>query len=397
MDHARECNRDGALPIHVVATSKAENEIRARKERPFFEVTRRDYIRLALAYGRKNECRRYTNSRGDIVQTFQLTKLPKKSSIGILGASLCGGLCLSVTGAAQAGPTAEARLTEAWRAAITGVAVPGQGCFTAEYPSTVWMPVACTKAPAGPFVPKRGPKGFVVGNGNDYAAETASPISSAVGSFPSIKGLKQETNEGASDTYTLQLNSSYYVAPVCQGAAVPSECRAWMQYVYSNNSPSAGTAFMEIWLINYGSNCPAGWAPYATDCYYNSNGVNVPNQTLSALGDIQVSGAAVSGGNDTVKVTAAKKAYAVTMPDSMIDLAGNWNTAEYNLFGDGGGSEAEFNPGTKIKVKVQLQDGSTNAPTCITDGFTLESNNLGLNTCKAAGGKKPSITFSESN
>ena len=62
-----------------------------------------------------------------------------------------------------------------------------------------------------------------------------------------------------------------------------------------------------------------------------------------------------------------------------------------------GGSEANFNPGTTIRVKVQLQDGSTDAPTCITDGFTLESNNLGLNKCKSAGGKTPAITFTESN
>jgi hypothetical protein len=339
------------------------------------------------------------------VHIFQPTKLPNESRIGILGACLSGVLCLSVTGAAQAAPMSktaearltEARLTEAWRTAVTGVAVPGQGCFTAEYPSTVWTRVACTKAPARPFLPAHGPKGFVVGNGNDFAAEAGTPISSTVGSFPSIKGLKQESNEGAANTYSLQLNSSYYVAPVCQGAQIPSECRAWMQYVYSNNAPYSGSAFMEIWLINYGSNCPAGWGPYATDCYYNSNAVNVPNQKLRALGDIQVSGATVSGGNDTVKITTSKKAYAVTMPDSMIDLAGNWNTSEYNLFGDGGGSEATFNPGTKIQVKLQLQDGSTNAPTCITDGFTLESNNLGLNTCSAAGGQTPSITFSESN
>ena len=327
----------------------------------------------------------------------RFTKMPKKPGAGMLGVGLTGALCLSVAGAAQAAPgskTAEARLIDAWRAAITSAAVPGQGCFTAEYPSTVWTRVACIKTPNRPFLPAHGPSGFVVGNGNDFAAQTGTPISTAVGSFPAIKGLTSETNEGESDTYSLQLNSSYYVAPVCDGAQIPADCRAWMQYVYSN----PGGAFMEVWLINYGSNCPSGgWGSYYTDCFYNSNSVNVPDQALSALGDIQVSGSTVSGGSDTVKVTISKKAYAVTMPDSVIDLAGNWNTAEYNLFGDGGGSEAVFNAGTTIKVKVQLDDGSTNAPTCITDGFTLESNNLGLNRCKAAGGKKPSITFSESN
>jgi hypothetical protein len=317
-----------------------------------------------------------------------------KTCFGVLGAGWLGVLSPLM---ADAAPAAQARRTELWRAAITNAAVPGQGCFAAAYPAIRWHRVACVDAPARPFLPAQGPHGFVVGNGNDFAAETTTPISSAVGSFPSIKGLTEENNDGDADTYSLQLNSSYYVAPVCQGAKDPSQCRAWMQYVYSNNSPGSGSGFMEIWLINYGSKCPAGWGPYATDCYYNSQAVNVPNQSLAGLSDIEVSGAAVAGGDDTVKITAAKEAYAVTMPDSMIDLAGNWTTAEYNIFGDGGGSEAVFNTGTTIKVKIRLHDGSTNAPSCITDGFTLESNNLGLNTCKAAGGKTPSITFSESD
>ncbi|HTZ70759.1 MAG TPA: hypothetical protein VMB71_08940, partial [Acetobacteraceae bacterium] len=111
------------------------------------------------------------------MQDIQHIKLLKTCVVGILLAGL------SMMGTAQAAPRArsvEARLAAAWRAAITGVAVPGQGCFTAEYPSTAWVRVACTKAPPGPFLPAHGPRGFVVGNGNDYAAETATPISSAV-------------------------------------------------------------------------------------------------------------------------------------------------------------------------------------------------------------------------
>jgi len=67
------------------------------------------------------------------VQTFQPIKPPKPR-----GAVLAGALCLSLTAAAHAAPTpksAEARLTAIWRAAITSLAVPGQGCFTADYPA----------------------------------------------------------------------------------------------------------------------------------------------------------------------------------------------------------------------------------------------------------------------
>ena len=320
----------------------------------------------------------------------------KCGAAGAACLSIALALLTSVPATAQSLQT-DTALTEAWRAAITETPVPGSGCFTADYPSTVWTSVACSKAPVRPLLPAARPGGPVIGNGNDFSAETATPISSAVGRFPTIKGLTQETAGGRSDAYSLQLNSSYYTAPVCDGAKVPSQCRAWMQFAYVNEAPSPGTAFMEIWLINYGNSCPSGWGGFATDCYFDSDAVRVPNQALSALGDIQVAGAAVAGGNDTVTVTVANTAYAATMPDSQIDLAGNWNTVEYNIFGDGGGDEAIFNPGTRMRVRVKLNDGSSAAPNCITDGFTLESNNLGLNRCKAKGGNKPSITFTQSN
>jgi hypothetical protein len=306
--------------------------------------------------------------------------MPMKRGAWILGAGLAGLIC-ATTAAQAAANTAQARLDKAWRAAISSAAVPGSGCFEADYPATQWKRVACSKAPTRLLLPAHGPSTFVVGNGNDYSAVTGTPVSTAVGSFPSIKGMKTETNFGASDTYSLQLNTSYYVSPVCNTAANPSQCRAWMQFAYSNNAPTEASGFMEVWLINYGKTCPAGWTTLSPDCVENSNGVNIPNQKLSQLKDIQVTGAAVANGNDTVTITTSKKAYAVTLPDSVVDLAGNWNTSEFNVFGDGGGTEAVFNAGTKIVVNVQMQDGSTNAPTCIVDGFTLESNNLGLNQC----------------
>ncbi len=137
------------------------------------------------------------------MQTIRRTNASKISSTKITCASLFGALCLFAIGAARAAPlgkTAEARLTEAWRTAISGTDVPGQGCFTAEYPSTTWTRVGCIKAPPRLYLPAHGPRGFVVGNGNDFAAVTSTPISYAIGSFPAIYGLTNEINGGASDT-----------------------------------------------------------------------------------------------------------------------------------------------------------------------------------------------------
>jgi hypothetical protein len=47
---------------------------------------------------------------------------------------------------------------------------------------------------------------------------------------------------------------------------------------------------------------------------------------------------------------------------------------------------------------VQVNDGSTNAPTCLANaGTTGETNNLNLGPCTATGGTAPYIQFTESN
>jgi uncharacterized protein (TIGR03437 family) len=110
--------------------------------------------------------------------------------------------------------------------------------------------------------------------------------------------------------------------------------------------------------------------------------------------------------------------------ESVLGLAGNWNTAEFNVFGYGAGSAAIFNAdnsGATIAVQVSINDGTANAPTCIWAGsgrFTTESNSLtlmpevpdktgvvdpALATClpfygeNAGGTALPSIEFLESN
>jgi hypothetical protein len=315
---------------------------------------------------------------------------------------LRGGLhvlaCLLVAATVQAAPrpgTAQARVLTAWRAAITNAAVPGAGCFSADFPGTVWKRVACTQAPDRAYEPARPP---AVGFGNDYAADVSGTISSAVGSFPAISGLASEKSAGVSNQYSLQMNVPYFSSPACQSSPYAPGCSAWQQFVFSQGGGKAGTSsgFMVYWLINYGPYCPSGWNQAALNCWINSAAVSVPRQKLAALGDLAVSGAVVSGGNDTVKITTAKKAYAVSAPDSALDLAGSWTGTEFNILGDGAGSQANFNKGTTITVNVQVTDGTTAAPGCKTNVvFTYETNNLNLDKCRAQGGQSPSITFTE--
>jgi hypothetical protein len=330
---------------------------------------------------------------------FESIELPRVGTGWAFGVGVCSLLCLSVAGGAQAAPaskTAEARVHEAWRAAITSVAMPGGGCFTAEYPGTVWTEVACMKAPERLYEPAHRPQ---VGFGNDYAAQVSSQISAAVGTFPAITGLVSEKSAGVSNQYSLQMNVPYFSSPACDSSPYPPGCAAWQQFVFSQSGGRNGSssAFMVYWLINYAAYCPSGWNQAALNCWINSSAVDVPRQKLSALGDLQLSGAAASGGNDTVEITTSKKAYAVSASDAALDLAGSWQGTEFNVLGDGAGSQANFNKGTTITVNIVLTDGSTTAPSCETnDIFTYETNNLNLGTCKGQGGQNPSITFTES-
>ena len=307
-------------------------------------------------------------------------------------------LCVFVTGAVQAAPhSTQTGFHATWRAAMTSAALPGKGCFSAEYPGTVWKPVACTNAPDRAYEPASPP---AVGFGNDYAAGVTGSISSAVGSFPTITGLVSEKSAGVSNQYSLQMNVPYFSSPACQSSPYPPGCSAWQQFVFSQSRGKKGmsSAFMVYWLINYGPYCPSGWNQAALNCWINSVAVNVPRQKLTSLSDLQLAGSAASGGNDAVKMTTATKAYAVSAPDSALDLAGSWTGTEFNILGDGAGSQANFNKGVNITVNVQLTYGSTKAPECKTNViFTYETNNLNLNACQAKAGPNPSITYTEAN
>lgn len=318
---------------------------------------------------------------------------------GVL-AILSSAACMAGASSAAAAISPElAGLQAAWRQTISEVPTSQGGCFTARYPSLAWSKTACAAAPAVPFIPRTGRKSgpFTVGDGDDYAIKTASLISTGVGSFPSVKGLKSETGQGQANAYTLQLNSEFFNGPACSGAKNPSSCLSWLQYVYYA-ARGQSSVFMQYWLINWNTTCPSGWFSYSGDCYKNSAAVSAPQEPITDLSQMSITGSAVNGGLDTTVFTDGGNAYKTTGSDSVVSLANNWNGAEFNVIGPGGGSEADFNSGTKLKVKIAVSDGSTAKPTCESNaGTTGETNNLNLGSCKAKAGDTPSISFSESN
>jgi hypothetical protein len=308
-------------------------------------------------------------------------------------------------------PAAESAKREAWRATMSRTPMPKKGCFTATYPNTAWEEVPCTIAPANPQLPAR-PEPNIVGGGygpTDYSAQVTGLISSATGTFESGTSVTTETGttfgnncsnpvSKVPNVFTLQLNTQPFAnnnnnVPACKGATNPNACSGWQQFVWSNS----GSAYMQYSLIGYGSKCPTGWNQSGSGCWRDSNAISPPVQTIGNLPQLSLQAQANSDGTDKITVSWGDGTLYVSNQDSVLNLAQNWHAAEFNVFGDGCGSGAEFAPGTTIVIKTSVDYGSPNAPSN-GGGFTGETNNLILATAWCPiGGDSPAIEFTESN
>lgn len=325
---------------------------------------------------------------------------------------VAGGLALLPAGPARAGTTHDAAgthvaTTAQWQSAIARTPEQGSGCYQASYPSTQWHAVACVTAPRLPLVPTAAAahttaaahaahhNPLTVGDGTDYSAVVSGLISKATGTFTNVssniseKGAVDGSGSQVANSFSLQLNTQFFAgSPACANAASPSSCEAWQQFVYTYNGGGTGDLFMQYWLIDYNASCPSGWYSYSGDCYTNSAASEVGEVTAAQLASVKLSGSAVSGGNDAVSLSVGSgSAATVTGRDTKIGLATHWNTTEWGLYGDGGGSAANFGSGNTIEAVTALTSSSTAAPSCVKEGFTGETNNLSLAATAALGGK----------
>ena len=306
--------------------------------------------------------------------------------------------------------------TASWQQAVAQAPTLSPGCYQASYPSLQWHATGCKVAPNVPMEPAATSKTAkavpgTVGDGTDYSAAVAGTISSATGSFddvsPSITETGQWNDSGAqlANTFSLQLNTEFFSnSPACSGSADPSDCQAWQQFVYitscTNETTSCGLVYMQYWLIDYDSTCPSGWTSASSDCYTNSEASQLPGGALTApdLATTLLTGSASAGGNDEESLSFGGQASLVVNADSVLDLAPHWNTAEFNVFGDGNNGEANFGANTTLQAQTTLSDSSLSAPTCVEEGFTAETNNLTLTKTPSIGTQAfPTIVSEQTN
>jgi hypothetical protein len=299
-------------------------------------------------------------------------------------------------------PPAEFQLRDAWRKSMVSSDLPKNGCFKVAYPSTEWQEVPCLPPPKALHLPRR-PQGtgaglhsVGAGGSNDYSAMSSGSISSATGSFLSV-----DTPVDGNTAFSMQLNSEifYYNSPACNNNQM---CQGLVQFIWSPPSglcPAQGQScvYIEYWLLGL-ETCPSGWGqPEAGSCEFSTAGVSVPEVTLANLAAAELTGAASGGGQDKVIFGPVVGTLYAEGNDSALNLALNWNTAEFNVFGTGDGNQAVFSQPTTLVIKTTIDDGTMNAPMCWMGSYTQETNSLNLVACCPYGGANPAIEFMETN
>jgi hypothetical protein len=309
----------------------------------------------------------------------------------------------------------EYRRQEDWRASMSSTRPPRKGCFTAKFPSKEWQEVPCVPSPDHPMAPRGGVIPQVVGNGNDIAAMAPSGFISRATGTMTLSNVTSESGQiGAvgpqvANAYTLQINTNRFQTSVCSLAPTPNpDCRGWEQFVFENNNVSH-RAFIQYWLIKFNATCPAGWTqfPDPPDIYCvivtNSTGaVNTPPVPVTNLGQVTLTGEANAAG-DSITMTIGASVFS-RVGDNAVNAAAGWKIAEFNVLGDGGsavgvGSQAVFNAGAAIEMRtrVNYDNGGTDPPICVAQGFTAETNNLSFGpTAPTASPPGPALIFAES-
>ncbi len=295
----------------------------------------------------------------------------------------------------------QTRLLEAWRSSMAKVPLPKKGTFEATYPSKEWRAVPSVKAPPYPMVPRSGPRAFVVGNGNDVSAQAPTGlISSATGSFDNVAGVTSEsgqinnTGPAVANAYSLQLNTNFFPSTV---PGSPPGCQGWEQFVFANDG-TQGVVFIQYWLINFGTTPPgAGWIQFGSSWFRNSNNASgVPNEPISNLANLSLSGTVSASGDSYLFSTGSLMFMAAG--DNAVNAVAGWNIAEFCVVGNAGGGEANFNSGATVVTRTKIVDGGADAPFCVAQGFTGETNNLSFGpTAPSASPPGPAVIATETS
>jgi hypothetical protein len=281
----------------------------------------------------------------------------------------------------------------AWRATVHNT-IPGPGCFQVTYPSIVWTSLPCTE-PSSSATPQQ-IGGASSSNPDDFAV-SPSYIGSATGSFYSESNFGSESDSSyGSNAYSLQLNTNFFTCTI-SGNTLTDGCI--QQFVLSNCNCNQGySVFIEYWLLGYYSiygQCPTlglvNWNVHVnTDCWATTLLTSTGSQSPANLGSYSLMGGTVVSGSydDNVQFCNSSTCYSYVLPGTVLNLASGWVQAEFNVFGQGNGSQANFVPttGNTFGIYDDVILSPITSPNCTPHTTaTVESNNMYLGGCSTGG------------
>ncbi len=257
------------------------------------------------------------------------------------------------------------------------------------------------------------PVSFTVGGGDGWMAQTSTLIGTVYGTFPTVSGLKSESDSGGGggNYYSLQLNTNiFFNCDTVYTGGPATWC--WEQFIFEScpgvvspcgaDSGSPADIFIEYVIAYPSSNgsCPTtsipggtGWRHVTSDnsCHADSGSTGLGltvTELITNLSHLTLWGTAASDGDAILlgdSSTGKTWSYTTSLhgSGSVLNLYANWNQAEFNVFGFGNGSQADFNSGTFITVDESLltSAGAQIQPACLRQGETGETNNLSLGPC----------------
>lgn len=241
-------------------------------------------------------------------------------------------------------------------AVATALALTAPAATGAAGPQTPSIPADCT------------PTLSCVGDLVDYAAMTQSgDLTSVKGSFDSITSNATEMGQNGQNIFSLQLNTNFFTTILCKGHSYGIyPCMAWVQFSYRSD-PTFNSVYIQYWLENYGSSCPQGWNEAYPGCFINSpdpmtgeaNSKPPKPLTVSELDHVTLTGEILSCGLKAILTFPATQGSQRTTvstncePDMTQSLNGQWNQAEWGIFGaSSGDNQADFTtPGGTTLVR----------------------------------------------
>ncbi len=283
----------------------------------------------------------------------------------------------------------------AWQMALNSPTEPG--CFSAQYPDTVWRDYGCfpavKSAPKTDNLNKAGSK--QVGGQSDWTLEAPASIKQAVGHFPYSPGvpigfysLSSDGQTKVDGAFSYQLTTNT-INTTCNSAP----CSISLQFLLEG--PAYGTQmYMQYWAAGF---CPAGWSDTGNGtCFYNTPTIRLLTNDTGAYDLLKIKlygfGGRSANGQplDGIVVQQTDTLWAITSSVPGFDISNGWTSAEFNMLGGGKEGDALGGEGSELyfvadwaglDVILGATYDNNAAPSCAQNGTSSEKSELTAGPC----------------